>query len=49
LSYQKSYFAGFMHDLVRARCCVERSRIVAEAQAFVEARQRQATNLARRR
>lgn len=50
LNWQKSYVAGYLHDLVRARCAEERSRIVAEAQAFLEQQQRQAaTNFTRRR
>jgi hypothetical protein len=42
LRYRRSYVAGFMGDLIRARSCEEREHIIAEATQFLEQQEQKA-------
>jgi hypothetical protein len=42
LRYRRSYVSGFMSDLIRARSCEERERIIAEATQFLQQQERKA-------
>jgi len=42
LRYRRGYVAAFMGDLIRARSCEERERIIVEVKQFLEHREQKA-------